>query len=210
MAKMNMNKITPPSMITNPLMVIIFLIIALIIVLAIFRPASPFLNFGIGLNANIGDLKGSIQFEAFDNQNGPVFAMFYAQWCGHCKTAKPQFQQLMDSYKGPVKIMLVDCEAPENKELVQSQGIKGFPTIRYFPTGISQNFQEYNGARTYDGFTQFLNSVGANTPTVENFVNKPIIESNKNIYYVNFPPNFNKTNPIYKYDVLNISGIIFS
>jgi len=159
MVKMNMSKLSPPPMITNPLMIVIFLVIALIIVLAIFRPASPFLNLGVGFNAHIGELRGSFEFEAFDNQNGPTFVMYYAQWCGHCKTAKPQFQQLMDNYKGSVKLMMVDCEAPENKELVQSQGIKGFPTLRYYSGGISENFQEYNGGRTYGDFTQFLNKV---------------------------------------------------
>jgi protein disulfide-isomerase A6 len=159
MAKMNMSKMSPPPMITNPLMIVIFLVIALIIVLAIFRPASPFLNLGIGFNAHIGELRGSFEFEAFDNQNSPAFAMYYANWCGHCKTTKPQFQQLMDNYKGNVKLMMIDCEAPENKELVQSQGIKGFPTLRYYPSGISENYEEYNGGRTYGDFSQYLNKV---------------------------------------------------
>jgi len=159
MVKMNISKISHPVMITNPLMIVIFLVIALIIVLAIFRPASLFLNLGIGFNAHIGELRGSFEFEAFDNQNGAAFAMYYATWCGHCKTIKPQFQQLMDTYKGPVKLMMIDCEAPENKELVQSQGIKGFPTLRYYPKGISENFQEYNSGRTYGDFMQYLNTV---------------------------------------------------
>lgn len=163
----NMNKLSESSMITNPLIIFIFMIIALIIILAIFRPASPFLNLGIGMNAHIGELKGSFEFEAFDNQNGPVFAMFYAEWCGHCKTTKPQFKQLIDNYKGPVKIMLVDSEAPENKDLVQSQNIKGFPTIRYYPSGISQNYQEYNGGRTYADFTQFLSQIQASSSGVQ-------------------------------------------
>jgi len=159
MSKMNMSKMSHPTMITNPLMIVIFLVIALIVVLAIFRPATPFLNLGIGFNAHIGELRGSFELEAFDNQNGPVFVMYYAQWCGHCKTTKPQFQQLMDNYKGSVKIMMVDCEAPDNKELVKSQGIKGFPTIRYYSSGISENFEEYNGGRTYGDFMQYLNKV---------------------------------------------------
>lgn len=158
--KMNSKMMKDSSFITNPLIIVIFLVIALIIVLAIFRPASPFLNLGFGINAHIGDLKGSFEFEAFSNaENSPALVMYYAEWCGHCKRAKPEFQKLMDSYKGPVKIMMVDCEAPENANLVKSQDIKGFPTIRYYPKGLGEKFEEYNGGRTFMDFSQYANQI---------------------------------------------------
>jgi thiol-disulfide isomerase/thioredoxin len=159
--KMNTNKLSS-SIMSNPLVVIILLILGLIVILAILRPASPFLNFGFGLNAHIGDLKGSVQFEAFDNGQ-PAFVMYYAEWCGHCKKTKPDFQKLIESYKGPVKIMMVDCEAPENAKLVKDENIKGFPTIRYYPNGLSdgsvESYQEYSGNRTLFDFNQYLNNV---------------------------------------------------
>jgi len=155
--KLNTNKMSS-SIMTNPLVVIIFLILALIIVLAILRPASPYLNFGFGVSAHIGDLKGSVHFEAFDNSQ-PSFIMYYAEWCGHCKRTKPEFKKLMESYNGPVKLMMVDCEAKENSQLVKEQGIKGFPTIRYYPSGLGENYQEYSGNRTAFDFNQYLNSV---------------------------------------------------
>jgi thiol-disulfide isomerase/thioredoxin len=155
--KFNSNKLSS-SIMTNPLVVIIFLILALIVILAILRPASPFLNFGFGVSAHIGDLKGSLQFEAFDN-NVPTFVMYYAEWCGHCKRTKPEFHKLIESYKGPIKIMLVDCEASENTQLIKEQNIKGFPTIRYYPSGLTENYQEYDGDRSSDAFHQYLSSV---------------------------------------------------
>lgn len=159
--KMSSSKVMKgSSMITNPLMIIIGLVIALIVVLAIFRPASPFLNLGFGVNAHIGDLKGSINFEAFDNKSQPVFAMYFAEWCGHCKKTKPEFKKLMESYKGPIKIEMIDCENPEYADEVKKQGIKGFPTIRYFPKGKdSSDFKEYEGGRTFMDFSNYLNQV---------------------------------------------------
>ncbi len=156
--KMSNKVMKESSMVTNPLIIIIFLVIALIVVLAIFRPASPFLNLGFGINAHIGDLKGSFEFEAFSNSE-PMFVMYFAEWCGHCKRAKPEFKKLMDSYKGPIKIMMVDCEAPENADLVKSQNIKGFPTIRYYPNGLNEKFQEYTGGRSFDDFSQYVNQI---------------------------------------------------
>ncbi len=146
------------SMLANPLVIVICLLLGLIVVLAILRPASPFLNFGIEMSAHIGDLRGSVNFEAFEN-NQPAFVMYFTEWCGHCKRTKPEFNKLMESYKGPVKIMMIDCEAAENAELVKQQGIKGFPTIRYYPSGMGSDFQEYSGERTFPQFQQFLNKV---------------------------------------------------
>jgi thiol-disulfide isomerase/thioredoxin len=88
------------KIISNPLFVIVMLLIVLIIVLAIFRSVSPFLNLGLGIDAHIGDLRGSFKIEAFNNNSNsqPMFVMYYADWCGHCKRTKPEFQKLMDNY----------------------------------------------------------------------------------------------------------------
>jgi thiol-disulfide isomerase/thioredoxin len=155
------NKINNMSFITNPLFVIVMLLIVLIIVLAIFRSVSPFLNLGLGINAHIGDLRGSFKIEAFDNNNtsDQMFVMYYADWCGHCKTTKPEFKKLMDNYKGNAKVVMVNSESPENKELVKQQEIKGYPTIRYYPSGLNSNYQEYSGARTYSDFIEYLGNI---------------------------------------------------
>jgi len=56
---------------SNPLVIIIVIILSLIVILSIFKPATPYLTFGLGFNTHIGDLKGSFQLEAFDNSNSP-------------------------------------------------------------------------------------------------------------------------------------------
>jgi protein disulfide-isomerase A6 len=71
----------------------------------------------------------------------------------------PEFKKLMNSYNGNVKIVAIDSESEENKDLVKSQNIKGFPTIRYYPSGLSGDHQEYEGGRTHDDFMQYLNSL---------------------------------------------------
>jgi len=161
---MNSNKIMKKtnSLFTNPLFIIIMILIALIIILAIFRSAGPFLTMGFGINAHIGDLKGSFELEAFDNQNSnkdAMFVMYYAEWCGHCKRTMPEFKKLMNEYKGNVKIVAINSEDKEHEELIKNQNIKGFPTIRYYPSGISDKFEEYQGGREYSDFVQYLGGV---------------------------------------------------
>jgi len=164
MAPSNM-KNTNLNAIKNPLSIIIMLLIGLILVLAIFRSVSPFLSLGFGVNAHIGELKGSFEIEAFDNNSdqsydsSSLFVMYYAEWCGHCKRTMPEFNKLMNNYNGSVKILLINSEQDEYKDLIKSQDIKGFPTIRYYPSGLSSDYQEYSGGRTESDFMQYLESL---------------------------------------------------
>lgn len=158
MSKMSkMSKMTPHSLSSNPIFLFLMFIVLLIIFLAIFRSVSPFLSVGFGVQAHVGDLKGSFRVEAFENQmNGPVFVVFYAPWCGHCKRTMPEFEKLQQSFKGPVKLVAINADLEENKEMVQSQKVQGFPTIRFYPSGMGGKFDEYNGERTTEAFEQYL------------------------------------------------------
>jgi hypothetical protein len=55
--------------------------------------------------------------------------------------------------------MYIDCEDDNNKELVSQQEIKGFPTIRYYASGLSGKYDEYNGDRTIEGFKEYVSQV---------------------------------------------------
>lgn len=175
------------SMMSNPLFIVVMLLLALIVILSIFRSVSPALTLGFGVNAHIGDLRGSFELETFSNhsESDPLFVMYFAEWCGHCKRTKPEFKKLMDNYKGNVKIMIIDAESDENKELVKSQKISGFPTIRHYPKGLTENYTEYDGGRTYPEFVQYLGGVEGvrdvmpdnAAPVMENFRNRHMNQS---------------------------------
>lgn len=144
----------------NPLVHVILFILFIIIILAIFRVSSPVFNAGISAKAHIGGLKGGFEFEAFDNQesaNQPLFAMYFAEWCGHCKRAMPHFDKLIESPPKGIKVLKIDSEDKQNADLIKSQDIKGFPTIRYYPKGLGSDYKEYDGERTHAGFMSFFN-----------------------------------------------------
>jgi protein disulfide-isomerase-like protein len=140
----------------RPVLQVIFVVLCLVILFAIFAPRPNGNLAGLRVNANIGNLKGGFNVETFENSTDPTLALFYAPWCGHCKKVEPIFNQLQQSYGGPAKVVSVNCD--ENKELAQQHGIKGFPTIRLYPTGMSNasDYNEYQGARTMDGFSSYL------------------------------------------------------
>jgi thiol-disulfide isomerase/thioredoxin len=157
-----MSKLSNLDMSSNPLFLMLMFVLLIIVFLAIFRSVSPFMTMGLGLNAHIGGLKGSFQIEAFENQmkmNGPTFVIFYADWCGHCKRTMPEFNEFKKSYNGPINVMAVNSEDESNADLIKSQNIQGFPTIRYYPKGLSENFEEYNGGRTAKDFYSYVQQI---------------------------------------------------
>ena len=157
---------------SNPLVVVLMAIIILIVLLAIFRSVSPSLTLGFGINAHIGDLKGSIALEAYDNENSdvfeaydnensdrPTFALFYSPTCPHCKLPLAGFEELQQSPSNRIDIVAIDCK--ENQELASQYDISGYPTMRYYPDGLSpsNHFTEYTGGRTVEELRDYVNKL---------------------------------------------------
>ena len=147
----------------NPLISIVTIVILLIFILAIFRAAN--LTMGFGVQAHLGNLRTSFMIEGFEGQNSPSLIMYYADWCGHCKRAKPELEAAKSQYNGKVKIIMLNAEDPENASLLKQEDVQGFPTIRYYKSGMptvgkKSDYEEYNGDRTKEDFLQFLNRMG--------------------------------------------------
>merc|ERR1712194_907737 len=75
-----------------------------------------------------------------------VFIKMFAPWCGHCKKMKPDWDQLMAD---------ADCTA-DGKPICDSNGVKGFPTLKY---GDPSDLQDYQGARVYDAMKKFADEL---------------------------------------------------
>jgi thiol-disulfide isomerase/thioredoxin len=98
--------------------------------------------------------------EGFQDSAGPSVVICKATWCGHCKTAAPEFKKLVDASpitlangaKATVK-MLDDAQ---DKEEIKKYNVRGYPTILIMKGGEPI---EYPGERTYDGVVDFLNKM---------------------------------------------------
>ncbi len=52
-------------------------------------------------------------------------------------------------------VVIAKCDATANE--IKGSGVKGFPTIKYFPANNKAlPGVEYSGGRTYDDFVKFL------------------------------------------------------
>jgi thioredoxin-like negative regulator of GroEL len=59
-----------------------------------------------------------------------VLVMYYAPWCGHCKSLKPVWNQLSD-YVLKTDVVIAKIDMTTNK--LEAPEVKGFPTIYFYP-----------------------------------------------------------------------------
>lgn len=95
--------------------------------------------------------------EVAKNKDTNVLVEFYAPWCGHCKQLAPIWDELGEKFKDNKEIVIAKMDSTANE--LEDVKVQSFPTIKYFPKG-SDKAVDYNGERTLEGFTKFLESGG--------------------------------------------------
>ena len=142
--------------------ILIIVAIILFVILAIYyyyNHVSPKLKTSYHANAE-GNTGAS--------SNGPTkqaeLMLFYADWCPHCKTAKPIWNELKTQYQNKtingyqVLFTEVNCtsESAETEQMMNKYNIEGFPTIKLLKDG---QIIEYDAKPTRETLNEFLNTV---------------------------------------------------
>jgi thiol-disulfide isomerase/thioredoxin len=96
--------------------------------------------------------------------NSAELMFFYADWCPHCKAAKPIWNDLKSEYENKTvngyKIIFteVDCseETSEVEKLMNQYNVEGYPTIKLIKDG---QVIEYDAKPSRETLNKFLNTV---------------------------------------------------
>jgi len=97
-----------------------------------------------------------------------ILGKVYANWCGHCKSLKPEWKALKKSIpKGRVKFIEIEESEIEKRSKFETKmnlklNVSGYPTI--FKIGPNKTIEYYNGTRTaYDMRKWAFSSPGEKT-----------------------------------------------
>ena len=90
--------------------------------------------------------------------------LFYVDWCPHCKTAKPEWENLKSEYEGKIingyTVVFTEhnctTESPETEELMNKYKIEGYPTVKLLK---DNQIVEYDAKPTKSTMEQFLHTV---------------------------------------------------
>jgi thiol-disulfide isomerase/thioredoxin len=102
-------------------------------------------------------------FSEIDDSSSYRILMFYADWCPHCRAAKPEWEKTKSEVNGElngkkVKFVDLDCTTPtpEVEATMDKYKVESYPTIILLsPDGTVTQF---DNKPTKDNIMNFLNS----------------------------------------------------
>ena len=94
------------------------------------------------------DMQGAAGANACD------MVLFYADWCPMCEKMRPEWEKMKLALLGSRRVNIMELEHKQIDQ--QRHNIKGFPTIRLYPSGLSSNtYVDYHGNHNADAYINF-------------------------------------------------------
>ena len=87
-------------------------------------------------------------------KNGDWMVLYYAEWCGHCQTMKPEWNKVVKKLKkNNNNVNIAEIESNHIDKLVNKPNIQGFPTIKMYNNGKEvANFEDERVANKMEKF----------------------------------------------------------
>lgn len=90
------------------------------------------------MHLKVGSESEAINLSKLIN-DGNWMVLYYAEWCGHCKDMKPEWQKVIENFSNKKtnsnKVNVAEIESEHIKSLLNKPEIKGFPTIKMYNNG---------------------------------------------------------------------------
>merc|ERR1712178_458392 len=78
---------------------------------------------------------------------------FLAPWGGHCKSMKPAYDKLAAEYEASSSVNVGEVDCTKEQDLCSKNGVKGYPTIKYWQDG---EVKDYQAGRSFDDMKKFI------------------------------------------------------
>lgn len=110
-----------------------------------------------GSESSVVDITDNNFDDIINNSGKNILLEFYAPWCGHCKSLKPQYKKVASHFKGDDSVVIAAMDATANT--VPSQfDVQGYPTILFIKAGSSSaNYESYEGGRDSSSMIAYIN-----------------------------------------------------
>ena len=116
---------------------------------------------------NVLDLTATKDFNKHIGGPQGVLVKYYAPWCGHCKNLAPIYEKVADAFaQQKDTVLIAKVDADKNKELGQKAGIRGFPTLKWYPAGSTEP-EEFNSGRDLDSIAKLVTEKSGKKSTIK-------------------------------------------
>ena len=147
---------------TSTIIIIVLVILFIILALYYYYYYYVFPKLKTKYNANNEHLSSSNSAGGSDKQAELLF--FYADWCPHCKTAKPEWDKLKAEYANkPIngyKVIFTDIDCTKQTAEIEKQmavyNIEAYPTFKLIK---GNQVIDFDAKPIKDTFVKFLNTV---------------------------------------------------
>lgn len=104
-------------------------------------------------------------------KKGYWVVLYYANWCPHCQTMKPEWNKLSEKFKNSKQINIADVESEfmDKIDHEHKQNVQGFPTIVSCSQG--KKIADFSGSRTYEEMNKFANDNNTVSSNKSNNIN---------------------------------------
>lgn len=92
-----------------------------------------------------------------DVSGGKKLVWFYADWCGHCKNMKEEWDKASQNVDGKMVKINLGNEDDETQKISEKYNIKSFPTILLLNNGEKE--AEYEQGRTAKDFESYCSNI---------------------------------------------------
>ena len=102
------------------------------------------------------EIVGETQLNELLDSGEAIMCMFWAPWCGHCKSTKPKYMEAVRILGDGATCALVNGDVPENAPLIKKYGIRGYPSILMLKK--NEDHATYRGNRSSESIVDFHKS----------------------------------------------------